>query len=291
MRAEPVYLGDVWRPERFKPEELTANPLVRLRSGGTPAVYWPWYEWPDVILVAQPGAGKTRLLAVAANEICKVPGPKVPILCDGKGVGSFYLLEHVKGVRVHNDRDAIAAAVRDTADLVDKRRQFLATARRQSARSRTRFDGWQPLVPVFLWIDDYIGWLLLLDKDVREEVVSLLGLICFQGRELGVRVLLSMQTPHAQAFDAGLSPQIKMSCVVRIGLPGEMGFDDTQARMLWGDASAKDRIPNVTGGGLVKVGGAEAAFLPAHWQDPTDPEEQQHLTDGQIAELWAQVAA
>jgi hypothetical protein len=283
VQAKAIYLGDAYRPG----DHLVGNPLVEHR-GGVQVATWPWYEVPGALLVAQTGSGKTSLLRVATNELLKIDGDKVVILADGKGVGSFHLFVHVRGVRFLNDKQAIATMIGEVHGIVLERAAKLADAREQAAKTRRHARNWRPFTPIFVWIDEYIGWLLLLDDITRQTVVEQLGLISFQGREVGVRLLLAMQTCHAKTFDAGLSPQMKMNLTARIGVPGDKGFDATQARMLFDDATAKDRIPRVKGGGLFRIGDTEVAFTVPWLPDPTDPEA--NLTDKEVNELWSLVS-
>lgn len=305
-----LYVGDVFLkpttdPQALRARELAlrANPLVEFRPNRdhtreVPVVGWDIDRIANGLLVSQPGAGKTRLMCVMCNELLLHRLRRVAMcLADGKEVGSFYIFEGIPGVRFANDRLAIVQMVRSVAAEVDRRRRLLARYRREAARGfrRTgqpyRPGWWQPFALLCLWIDDYIGWLLLLnDKALVAEVVGLLGLIAFQGREVGVRLLLAMQTAHAKAFDVGLSPQIKMSSPVRIGVPGDFRFDDYQARMLYDDPKAKDRIPAVRGGGMLRVGSVEAQLTVPYFEDPTDP---MHVFESleEVQALWNLIAA
>jgi hypothetical protein len=305
-----LYVGDVFlrpladeRAARARLVQLQQNPLVEFRPdrGHTrevPTVVWDIVRVPNGLLVSQPGAGKTRLMCVMCNELLLHDRGRVAmVLCDGKEVGSFYIFEGIPGVRIANDRLAIVQVIREVAAEVDRRRRLLSRYRREAARGYRRTGHpyrpgwWRPPPLLCLWIDDYIGWLLLLDdKALVEEVVRLLGLVAFQGREVRVRLLLAMQTAHAKAFDVGLSPQIKMSSDARFGVPGDFRFDTYQARMLYDDPQVKDRIPAVRGGGLFRVGAAEAALTVPLFEDPTDP---MHTFDSleELQALWGLIAA
>ncbi len=310
--SERLYVGDVWPPltddepdrQRMARERrLRENPLIefrpnRLHTREVPVVGYDIDRIPGCLIVSQPGAGKTRLMCVMCNELLIHRRGRVAMLLgDGKEVGSFYIFEGIPGVRIANDRLDIVRIVRDVEREVRRRIRLLARYRREAARAYRRTGQpyrppwWRPFPMLCLWIDDYIGWLLLLaDKDLVEEVVAALGLIAFQGREVGVRLLLAMQTAHAKTFDVGLSPQIKMSCDVRIGIPGDLKFDTYQARMLFDDTQAKDRIPAVRGGGLFRVGAQEAALTVPYFEDPTDPTRMFGSLE-ELQALWELIAA
>jgi hypothetical protein len=276
--APRVELGNVYRPDRGR---LAGNPLVEWH-GSTAVAVLPHGLVVHLLLVAQTGSGKTSLLRVLVMELIRWAGKKAILLGDGKRVGSFTMYEGVPGVRVANDPREVVTMVGSVHKALGERVAALLDARRRAAKTRGA-PSYQPPEPIYLYIDEYIGWLLLLDDDARNQVVPMLGLIAFQGREVGIYLLLAMQTPHAKAFDAGLSPLLKQNLSTRIGIPGRAGFDTVQARMLFDDPTARHRIPNEVGGALLKVGGNEVAFL-AHWlPDPTVDQ----LSDGERAEVWA----
>lgn len=278
--ASRLELGDVYQPSR---RALKGNPLVEWHAGVAVAVL-PRTLAPHILVVAQTGQGKTSLLRVMATGLVRQPGPKAVLLGDGKRVGSFTMFERVAGVKVANDEQGIAQMVVGTYAELGRRVEALLEARIRAGKTSGRPD-YTPPPPVYLWIDEYISWLLILDGDTRAEAIRQLGLVAFQGREVGIYLLLAMQTPHAKAFDAGLSPLLKQNLSARIGIPGRAGFDAVQARMLFDDPTAKHRIPNEIGGALLKVGGNEVPFV-AYWlPDPTDPTES--LTDTKRAEVWA----
>jgi hypothetical protein len=270
----------------------------RRRLRGSPLVDWhadvavavlPRTLAPHRLIVAQTGSGKTSLLRVIAAGHARQPARQrgAVLLGDGKRVGSFTMFERVPGFRVANGEAAITELVQSTYKALGERVQALLAARVRAGKTSGAPD-YTPPPSIDLTIDEYIAWLLLLDAEARAEAVRQLGLIAFQGREVGIFLTLAMQTPHAKAFDAGLSPLLKLSLSARIGIPGRAGFDSVQARMLFDDPAARHRIPNEVGGALLKVGGNEVPFVAWWLPDPTDPAER--LTDAERAEVWALLA-
>jgi hypothetical protein len=291
------FLGDVWQPEKLDTttlEQMFASGLVEERDGQLICVD-PWWEVPNAIVVTQPGGGKTTLFRVLGQQLAStlpaLPTGGAVLLNDGKGVGSFYLLEHLSGVKFANHLDAIVDVVHEARGEVDRRRRRLARYRREVARDpQHRPRGWwRPLPPMFLMIDDYIGWLLLLSKEQVAQVLADLAIVAFQGREVGVRLVLAMQTAHAKTLDVGLTPQIKMSCDLRIAVPGTKGMSAVQSGMLFDDRTARDRIPRVPGGGMVAVGGTQVAISVPDFPDPTDPN--RILLPEETERLWNLLAA
>jgi energy-coupling factor transporter ATP-binding protein EcfA2 len=310
-----VYLGELWRPAYgsvaghgdrngqralatthavgARPldclECVKAGPLVEDRAGD-PVATWRFRELMSLLLIAQTGAGKTTLLRVVIDQLDKDPTEKVLMLCDGKEVGSFYLFASKPGVRFCNDKDGIVEVVAGVAGEVAQRKKRLARARQEAVRRQARVDGWQPFVEIFLVIDDYMGWLLLLnDKEVIKEVLADLSVIAFQGREVKIHLILAMQTAHSKILDVGLSPQLKLNMDAKVVVPGDKGLAAVQAGMLFDDRSAAERIPAVKGGGLYRVGRAEVQFTVPNFPDPSDPETE--LPDEEVERLFALIAA
>lgn len=268
--------------------------LVEIRND-TPIVVYRWWEIPNVIIVTQTGGGKTTLLRGIGQQLtatlAQLPTGGAVLLNDGKGAGSFYLLEHLPGVKFANHLDVIVDVVHTTRREVERRLQRVARARREISRDpahRPR-GWWRPLAPVFLVIDDYIGWLLRLDQEQVKQVLADLAVVAFQGREVQVRFILAMQTAHAKTLDVGLTPQIKMNADLRIAVPGAKGISATASGMLFDDRSARDDIPRVPGGGIVAVGAAHAPVVVPDFPDPSDPQRQ--VAPDEAEELWNLLAA
>jgi DNA segregation ATPase FtsK/SpoIIIE-like protein len=267
MDGDRVYLG--------RALARTGGPLLATDHKGDPVAVWPWGQVPHAMVVGGTGGGKTTLLRVMATDLLRTPGERGIALADGKGGNSFMAFAGLRGtIGPANGQAAVTELVVATHADMRRRLAALDTARQRAASTRGRAVYSAP-GDLFLFLDEFMAWILEVPdakgEGGRRHLIRLLVEVGLLGREVGVRVLLAMQRPDAKSVDVGLPGSLKAQLKCRIAATGVMGMDGLEARMTFDDDAYANRVPMRTGGGLVKVGRHEAAFVVPWMADPTDP--------------------
>jgi DNA segregation ATPase FtsK/SpoIIIE-like protein len=267
MDGDRIYLGRALSRD--------GGPLVTVDHKGDAVATWPWGHVPHAAVVGGTGGGKTTLLRVMATDLLRTPGDRGIALADGKGGNSFMAFAGLPGIiGPANGQTAVTEMVTATHAEMRARLAALDTARQRAAATRGRPDYIAP-ADLFLFLDEFMAWILEVPDTKgdggRKHLHRLLVEMGLLGREVGVRLLLAMQRPDAKSVDVGLPGSLKAQLKCRIAATGVMGMDSLEARMTFDDDAYANRVPMRTGGGLVKVGRHEVAFVVPWMADPTDP--------------------
>jgi len=253
----------------------TPGPLTVRAPSGTVHAVWPYGPGaaPHALVIGSTGGGKTTLLRYVTTQLLRAPGPKALSLACGKGAGSFRMFQDVPGVAaVANTPAETTAMAAGFYQLVEGRYRDLAAARDLLAAGRPA--SYARPGPAWLVVDEYLTFILGVPdtrpQRLRTQLIAGLVRVGAVGREVNCRLVVATQRPDAKSVDTGLPGILMAQLKCRIAATGVMGMDSVEARMAFDDADAR-RVPSRVGGGLVKVGRHEAAFVTPFMADPTDP--------------------
>jgi DNA segregation ATPase FtsK/SpoIIIE-like protein len=251
----------------------TAGPLVADHGGRLQAV-WPYGPGfaPHCLIVGSTGNGKSSLLRYMVADLVRTTGPKAISLADGKFSGAFLMFRDVPGIAaIAATPDEVAAMVRGYFEEVERRFTVLKDAREQAMKTRGR-PHYTPPGPMFLFLDEFLNWVLALGEKQRKEAIAKLVRVGVIGREVNCRLVVATQRPGTrEGVDTGLPSPLKAQLRCRIACCGHLGIDSIEARMAFDDDAYAHRMPSRLGAGFVKVGKLEVPFVVPWLADPTDP--------------------
>jgi hypothetical protein len=266
--------GDRIRLGRALIDKATGPLLVN--AGGKLQAVWPYGPGfaPHCLVVGSSGNGKSTLLRYMVADLVRTPGPKALSLADGKLSGSFLMFRDVPGVAaIASTPTEIAEMVRGYFDEVERRYNALSGAREHALKTRGR-PHYQAPGPLFLFLDEYLNWVLALGDKPRKEVIAKLVRVGSIGREVNCRLVIATQRPGTRdGVDTGLPGVLKAQLRCRIAACGHLGIDSLEARMAFDDDAYAGRMPAPRlGAGFVKLGRHEVGFVVPWLADPTDPD-------------------
>lgn len=145
---------------------------------------WNYIRYPHALLIGGTGSGKTTLLKRILAGAIGQENAEVFLATYKPRYEDFSYLKN--GTHFGD-----YARCREVFDSF-----FLRFQKRLEGRDRARF-------PVFLFFDEWVGFILSLNKKEQEDVLNRMGQILMLGRSLKVQVVLAMQRPDAVFFRNG----------------------------------------------------------------------------------------
>lgn len=269
----------IFRGWALEPPRQPRNPLYQTRPLGLAVVRPYGYDYPaHGVGSGSTGGGKTLTIRVGTIDLLKTPGERIIALADGKGRGTFTMFRGQPGIL--GPASGSVQVFRMVTTLYEETMTRLAAydaATDQTYATRGQ-PAYIPPMPVYFVLDEFMFWLLRLDPDQQKAAVSMLMEMLSVSREIGIQVELWMQRPDASTMAAGLPGPVKQLLEYRTAVPGSMGFDSTEARMLLGNAKLAARMPGKPLSGLVKMGLWIARFQMPWVPDPCSPDPRIPLT-------------
>jgi hypothetical protein len=262
------------------------HPLYQTRDDGLAIVRPYGLDWPAHGLGSgSTGGGKTLTIRVGTIDLLAQPGERIIALADGKGRGTWTMFRGQPGILgPASGQDQVYELVRTlhTETMVRLDAYGHATEHAYATRGMPNFT---PPPPIYFILDEYMHWILRLGRDQQKAVAKMLLEMTSVSREVGICVELWMQRPDASTMDAGLPGPVKQLLECRTAVPGSMGFDGTEAKMLFDTTKYAARMPGKPRSGLMKMGLHVARFQTPWVPDACSPDPGISLTARR--KVWA----
>lgn len=208
-----------------------------LPDGNMTVIYqnldWDWKKYPHALLVGGTGSGKTTCLKwLIAQFAYREPQSEIYLATYKPKAEDFAYLEPCE----------YFADYQDSKDLFN----------RYFDRFKCRLDGSDSArTPLVLFFDEWVGFLLSLNKKEQDELLSKMGQLLMLGRSLKVIIILAMQRPDAVFFKNGARDNFNV--VIALGNMSSEG----QRMIFTNDCISQIQPCNEIGTGYVLIGGYE----------------------------------
>ncbi|AUJ61359.1 DNA translocase FtsK [Bacillus velezensis] len=204
-------------------------------------VSWKFDKLPHMLISGSTGGGKTYFM-LTVIKACVGLGADVKIL-DPKNA-DLADLEEVLPKRVYSQKNGILMCLRKSVDGMMERMDEMKKMPNYKTGENYAYLG---LKPVFIFFDEYVAFMDLLDMKERNEALSYMKQLVLLGRQAGYFLVLGAQRPDAKYLADGIRDQFSF----RVAL-GDMS--DTGYGMMFGDVDKTFMEKDVKGRGYAYVG-------------------------------------
>lgn len=204
-------------------------------------VSWKFDKLPHMLISGSTGGGKTYFM-LTVIKACVGLGADVKIL-DPKNA-DLADLEEVLPRRVYSQKNGILMCLRKSVDGMMERMDEMKKMSNYKTGENYAYLG---LKPVFIFFDEYVAFMDLLDMKERNEALSYMKQLVLLGRQAGYFLVLGAQRPDAKYLADGIRDQFSF----RVAL-GNMS--DTGYGMMFGDVDKTFMEKDVKGRGYAYVG-------------------------------------
>ncbi|MBW8281232.1 ATP-binding protein [Bacillus amyloliquefaciens] len=204
-------------------------------------VSWEFDKLPHMLISGGTGGGKTYFMltvikaSVDLGADVKILDPKNADLAD---------LEEILPKRVYSKKSGILMCLRKSVDGMMERMDEMKKMPNYKTGVNYAYLG---LKPVFIFFDEYVAFMDLLDMKERNEALSYMKQLVMMGRQAGYFLVLGAQRPDAKYLADGIRDQFNF----RVAL-GKMS--DTGYGMMFGDVDKTFMVKDVKGRGYAYVG-------------------------------------
>lgn len=204
-------------------------------------ISWQFDKLPHMLISGSTGGGKTYFM-LTVIKACVGLGADVKIL-DPKNA-DLADLEEVLPKRVYSQKNGILMCLRKSVDVMMERMDEMKKMPNYKTGENYAYLG---LKPVFIFFDEYVAFMDLLDMKERNEALSYMKQLVLLGRQAGYFLVLGAQRPDAKYLADGIRDQFSF----RVAL-GNMS--DTGYGMMFGDVDKTFMEKDVKGRGYAYVG-------------------------------------
>lgn len=153
---------------------------------------WNFRKKPHALITGLTGSGKTFFLAYF-TLVFKKFGATIKVL-DAKRSDMSFLKKYF-GSDVASDLNHIARVLREVVSEIDVRfEEFEKNV--DYGFGKDYFD--YNYKPIFVIFDEFVAFMSVADKKLREEVNGYIGKIVLQGRQAGINLIITAQRPDAE---------------------------------------------------------------------------------------------
>ena len=219
--------------EDVKPSDYSIPLLNNLK--------WDISKISHALVVGGTGGGKTYFLNALVRGFIKmraelfIADPKISSLSDYELVLPNVAIE----------AGDIIEMARQVSQLMEDR--YVGIKSRDDYRSGRDFTFYN-LPPIVFIIDEFVAFLLTLDKKSKDDFMAIISNIVLKGREAGVIVILATQRPDAKHLEGGIRDQLGLR--VALGELKEAGY-----KMAFGDYDQSLSFDGIDGSGYVCFNG------------------------------------
>ncbi|KIU11833.1 DNA wielding protein [Bacillus subtilis] len=204
-------------------------------------ISWQFDKLPHMLIAGGTGGGKTYFM-LTIIKACVGLGADVRIL-DPKNA-DLADLEEVLPKKVYSQKNGILMCLRKSVDGMMERMDEMKKMPNYKTGENYAYLG---LKPVFIFFDEYVAFMDLLDMKERNEALSYMKQLVLLGRQAGYFLVLGAQRPDAKYLADGIRDQFSF----RVAL-GNMS--DTGYGMMFGDVDKTFMEKDVKGRGYAYVG-------------------------------------
>lgn len=204
-------------------------------------ISWQFDKLPHMLIAGGTGGGKTYFM-LTIIKACVGLGADVRIL-DPKNA-DLADLEEVLPKKVYSQKNGILMCLRKSVDGMMERMDEMKQMPNYKTGENYAYLG---LKPVFIFFDEYVAFMDLLDMKERNEALSYMKQLVMLGRQAGYFLVLGAQRPDAKYLADGIRDQFSFR--VSLGLMSDTGYG-----MMFGDVDKAYVIKKETGRGYANVG-------------------------------------
>ncbi|WP_426414456.1 coupling conjugation protein ConQ [Bacillus subtilis] len=204
-------------------------------------ISWQFDKLPHMLIAGGTGGGKTYFM-LTIIKACVGLGADVRIL-DPKNA-DLADLEEVLPKKVYSQKNGILMCLRKSVDGMMERMDEMKQMSNYKTGENYAYLG---LKPVFIFFDEYVAFMDLLDMKERNEALSYMKQLVMLGRQAGYFLVLGAQRPDAKYLADGIRDQFSFR--VSLGLMSDTGYG-----MMFGDVDKAYVNKKETGRGYANVG-------------------------------------
>ncbi|MFL6979871.1 coupling conjugation protein ConQ [Bacillus inaquosorum] len=204
-------------------------------------ISWQFDKLPHMLIAGGTGGGKTYFM-LTIIKACVGLGADVRIL-DPKNA-DLADLEEALPKKVYSQKNGILMCLRKSVDGMMERMDEMKQMPNYKTGENYAYLG---LKPVFIFFDEYVAFMDLLDMKERNEALSYMKQLVMLGRQAGYFLVLGAQRPDAKYLADGIRDQFSFR--VSLGLMSETGYG-----MMFGDVDKAYVNKKETGRGYANVG-------------------------------------
>ncbi|MDL5144169.1 coupling conjugation protein ConQ [Bacillus atrophaeus] len=204
-------------------------------------ISWQFDKLPHMLIAGGTGGGKTYFIltiikaCVGLRAEVRILDPKNADLAD---------LEEVLPKKVYSQKNGILMCLRKSVDGMMERMDEMKQMPNYKTGENYAYLG---LKPVFIFFDEYVAFMDLLDMKERNEALSYMKQLVMLGRQAGYFLVLGAQRPDAKYLADGIRDQFSFR--VSLGLMSDTGYE-----MMFGDVDKAYVNKKETGRGYANVG-------------------------------------
>lgn len=230
-------LYDVKKNRIFIDDAVAENGVLPLMKH----ISWQFDKLPHMLIAGGTGGGKTYFM-LTIIKACVGLGADVRIL-DPKNA-DLADLEEVLPKKVYSQKNGILMCLRKSVDGMMERMDEMKQMPNYKTGENYAYLG---LKPVFIFFDEYVAFMDLLDMKERNEALSYMKQLVMLGRQAGYFLVLGAQRPDAKYLADGIRDQFSFR--VSLGLMSDTGYG-----MMFGDVDKAYVNKKETGRGYANVG-------------------------------------
>lgn len=204
-------------------------------------ISWNFDKLPHMLIAGGTGGGKTYFM-LTVIKACAGSGAEVRIF-DPKHADLADLEEVFPG-KVYSKKTGILMCLRKSVDGMMERMDEMKKMPNYKTGENYAYYG---LKPVFIFFDEYVAFMDLLDMKERNEASSYMKQLVMLGRQAGYFLVLGAQRPDAKYLADGIRDQFNFR--VSLGLMSDTGYG-----MMFGDSDKAFVNKKVTGRGYADMG-------------------------------------
>lgn len=204
-------------------------------------ISWQFDKLPHMLIAGGTGGGKIYFM-LTIIKACVGLGADVRIL-DPKNA-DLADLEEVLPKKVYSQKNGILMCLRKSVDGMMERMDEMKQMPNYKTGENYAYLG---LKPVFIFFDEYVAFMDLLDMKERNEALSYMKQLVMLGRQAGYFLVLGAQRPDAKYLADGIRDQFSFR--VSLGLMSDTGYG-----MMFGDVDKAYVNKKETGRGYANVG-------------------------------------
>lgn len=204
-------------------------------------ISWQFDKLPHMLIAGGTGGGKTYFM-LTIIKACVGLGADVRIL-DPKNA-DLADLEEVLPKKVYSQKNGILMCLRKSVDGMMERMDEMKQMPNYKTGENYAYLG---LKPVFIFFDEYVAFMDLLDMKERNEALSYMKQLVMLGRQAGYFLVLGAQRPDAKYLADGIRDQFSFR--VSLGLMSDTGYG-----VMFGDVDKAYVNKKETGRGYANVG-------------------------------------